>query len=145
MEGCFMKRRTVGERLREYMAVHGLKQVDILEKTRPYFTDKVKISKTDLSQYVNGKTEPRSDKLYILAKGLGVSEQWLLGFDDGAPITTDYSQARESLGHSGPNVIDDGLSVDEAVDNLRAYQGKPISDDEKEVLKDIIKGYLDRR
>ncbi|MEK1318189.1 helix-turn-helix domain-containing protein [Limosilactobacillus fermentum] len=145
MEGCFMKRRTVGERLREYMAVHGLKQVDILEKTRPYFTDKVKISKTDLSQYVNSKTEPRSDKLYILAKGLGVSEQWLLGFDDGAPITTDYSQARESLGHSGPNVIDDGLSVDEAVDNLRAYQGKPISDDEKEVLKDIIKGYLDRR
>lgn len=140
-----MKRRTVGERLREYMAVHGLKQVDILEKTRPYFTDKVKISKTDLSQYVNGKTEPRSDKLYILAKGLGVSEQWLLGFDDGAPITTDYSQARESLGHSGPNVIDDGLSVDEAVDNLRSYQGKPISDDEKEVLKDIIKGYLDRR
>lgn len=140
-----MKRRTVGERLREYMAVHGLKQVDILEKTRPYFTDKVKISKTDLSQYVNGKTEPRSDKLYILAKGLGVSEQWLLGFDDGAPITTDYSQARESLGHSGLNVIDDGLSVDEAVDNLRAYQGKPISDDEKEVLKDIIKGYLDRR
>lgn len=140
-----MKRRTVGERLREYMAVHGLKQVDILEKTRPYFTDKVKISKTDLSQYVNGKTEPRSDKLYILAKGLGVSEQWLLGFDDGAPITTDYSQARESLGHSGPNVIDNGLSVDEAVDNLRAYQGKPISDDEKEVLKDIIKGYLDRR
>lgn len=140
-----MKRRTVGERLREYMAVHGLKQVDILEKTRPYFTDKVKISKTDLSQYVNGKTEPRSDKLHILAKGLGVSEQWLLGFDDGAPITTDYSQARESLGHSGPNVIDDGLSVDEAVDNLRAYQGKPISDDEKEVLKDIIKGYLDRR
>ena len=140
-----MKRRTVGERLREYMAVHGLKQVDILEKTRPYFTDKVKISKTDLSQYVNGKTEPRSDKLYILAKGLGVSEQWLLGFEDGAPITTDYSQARESLGHSGPNVIDDGLSVDEAVDNLRAYQGKPISDDEKEVLKDIIKGYLDRR
>lgn len=140
-----MKRRTVGERLREYMAVHGLKQVDILEKTRPYFTDKVKISKTDLSQYVNGKTEPRSDKLYILAKGLGVSEQWLLGFDDRAPITTDYSQARESLGHSGPNVIDDGLSVDEAVDNLRAYQGKPISDDVKEVLKDIIKGYLDRR
>lgn len=140
-----MKRRTVGERLREYMAVHGLKQVDILEKTRPYFTDKVKISKTDLSQYVNGKTEPRSDKLYILAKGLGVSEQWLLGFDDESPITADYSQVRESLGYPGPDVINEGLSVDEAVDNLRAYQGKPISDDEKEVLKDIIKGYLDRR
>lgn len=136
-----MKRRTVGERLREYMAVHGLKQVDILEKTRPYFTDKVKISKTDLSQYVNGKTEPRSDKLYILAKGLGVSEQWLLGFDD-EPITGKESQVREPRKFYTANT---GLSVDEAVDNLRAYQGKPISDSEKEVLKDIIKGYLDRR
>lgn len=138
-----MKRRTVGERLREYMAVHGLKQVDILEKTRPYFTDKVKISKTDLSQYVNGKTEPRSDKLYILAKGLGVSEQWLLGFDTDNPASNDVSVGLGEIAR--PYEANIGLSVDEAVDNLRAYQGKPISDSEKEVLKDIIKGYLDRR
>lgn len=77
-----MKRETVGDRLRQLMDERGLKQVDIIEAAKPFFTDKVKISKTDLSQYVNNKAEPRSDKLYILAKGLNVPEQWLLGFDD---------------------------------------------------------------
>lgn len=77
-----MKRATVGDRLRQLMDDRGLKQVDILKATKPFFTDKVKISKTDLSQYVNNKAEPRSDKLYILAKGLNVSEQWLLGFNN---------------------------------------------------------------
>lgn len=79
-----MKRETVGDRLRQLMDERGLKQVDIIEATKPFFTDKVKISKTDLSQYVNNKAEPRSDKLYILAKGLNVPEQWLLGFNDDA-------------------------------------------------------------
>lgn len=77
-----MERKSVGQRLRTIMSNRGWKQKDILEATKPFFTDKTKISKTDLSQYVNDKTEPRSDKLYILAKGLNVSEQWLLGFDN---------------------------------------------------------------
>lgn len=76
------KRTTVGSRIRLYMKQHGLKQVDLLNKLKPFFTDNLKISKTDLSQYVNDKTEPRSDKLHILAKGLDVDEAWLLGFDD---------------------------------------------------------------
>lgn len=75
-------RQTVGDRLKEYMRLHNLKQVDILDMTKPFFTDKVKVTKTDLSQYINNKTEPRSDKLHILAKGLNVDEAWLLGFDD---------------------------------------------------------------
>lgn len=37
---------------------------------------------------MNDKTEPRSDKLYILARGLNVSEQWLLGFDNDDPKRT---------------------------------------------------------
>lgn len=123
-----MERKTVGQRLKQIMQERGLKQVDIINLVKPFFTDKVKISKTDLSQYVNDKAEPRSDKLYILAKGLNVPEQWLLGFD-----TTTSPTPRTA-----------GLSVDEAVDNLRPYGGKPISDDQKAVIKDLIKGYLDR-
>lgn len=123
-----MKRKTVGQRLRQIMNERGLKQVDIIELAKPYFTDKSKISKTDLSQYVNDKAEPRSDKLYILAKGLDVPEQWLLGFD----TNQDKKQHHEKL------------TVDEAVDNLLPYGGKPISDSQKAVIKDLIKGYLDR-
>ena len=123
-----MKRKTVGQRLKQIMDERGLKQVDIIELSKPFFTDKVKISKTDLSQYVNDKAEPRSDKLYILSKGPGVSEQWLLGFDS----DEDNQEVHPKL------------TVDEAVDNLMSYQGKPISDDQKAIIKDLIKGYLDR-
>ncbi|MBO1214126.1 helix-turn-helix domain-containing protein [Staphylococcus nepalensis] len=41
----------------------------------------VQISKTDISQYVNGKVNPGQNKLYILAKILNVSEAWLLGYN----------------------------------------------------------------
>lgn len=76
-----MNKLTTGKRLKQLMADRGLRQVDILEKAAPFFTDKTKISKTDLSQYINDKTEPRQDKLFILAKALNVNEAWLMGFD----------------------------------------------------------------
>lgn len=65
---------------------------------------------------------PGTENLSKVAKVLGVSTDYLLGNDN--------------------DTKKDGLSVDEAIDNLRPYQGKPISDDQKEVIKDLIKGYL---
>lgn len=62
------------------MSERGLKQVDVINLAKPYFDD-VKITKTDLSQYVNDKTEPRQDKMYILSKALNVNEAWLMGFN----------------------------------------------------------------
>lgn len=76
------KRASVGSRLRIAMRKKNLKQVDILNLAKPYFTDNIKISKTDLSQYVNDKTEPRSDKLNILSLALNIQQQWLLGYGD---------------------------------------------------------------
>lgn len=121
-----MRKMTVGERLNQIMSERGLKQKDILDKAEPYFTNEVKISKSDLSQYVSGKTEPRSDKLYILAKALNVSEQWLLGYDD-------------------ENADDKKLTVEEALDSVMPYDGKPISDHDKKALTRIIKAYLKSR
>lgn len=121
-----MRKMTVGERLNQIMSERGLKQKDILDKAEPYFTNEVKISKSDLSQYVSGKTEPRSDKLYILAKALNVSEQWLLGYDD------------ESADNKK-------LTVEEALDSVMPYDGKPISDHDKKALTRIIKAYLKSR
>ncbi|MBT8811419.1 hypothetical protein BTI09_05140 [Lactobacillus delbrueckii subsp. bulgaricus] len=121
-----MRKMTVGERLNQIMSERGLKQKDILDKAEPYFTNEVKISKSDLSQYVSGKTEPRSDKLYILAKALNVSEQWLLGYDDKA-------------------ANDKKLTIEEALDSVMSYDGKPISDHDKKALTRIIKAYLKSR
>ncbi|MBO1199088.1 helix-turn-helix domain-containing protein [Staphylococcus simiae] len=69
-------------RLKEAMKKNNMKQVDIINKVKSLneFND-IKISKTDLSQYVNGKTTPGQKKLYVLAKILNVNEAWLLGYN----------------------------------------------------------------
>lgn len=73
---------STGVRLRQYMSEHNLKQVDILRLAKSFYNETgVKITKTDLSQYIHDKTEPRQDKLYVLANALNVNEAWLMGYD----------------------------------------------------------------
>lgn len=70
------------KRLKQALNASGMKQVDVINKSKLLYEETgVKVSKTDLSQYVNGKTEPGQKKLYVLAKVLNVSEAWLLGYD----------------------------------------------------------------
>ena len=75
-------KETTQQRLRQVMSERNLKQIDILNMSKQH-QDKynIKMSKSHLSQYVNGKSSPDQHKLYLLAKTLGVSEAWLLGYD----------------------------------------------------------------
>lgn len=61
------------DRLNKVMDIKGIKAVDLCEKTG--------IPKSAMSYYMSGKSEPKSDRLYILAKALDVEEAWLLGYD----------------------------------------------------------------
>ena len=81
-----MKESNTSERLRYIIDSRGLKQVEILEKCKP-FCDKynVRLAKNDLSQYVSGKVEPKQDKLSILSLALNISEAWLAGYN--VPMT----------------------------------------------------------
>nr|DAY75057.1 MAG TPA: bifunctional HTH-domain containing protein/aminotransferase [Caudoviricetes sp.] len=64
------------------MSERNLKQVDILRLAAPYCKkNNIKLNRNDLSQYVNGKVEPRKSKLYILGQALKVNEAWLMGYD----------------------------------------------------------------
>ncbi|MDE5779166.1 MAG: DNA-binding protein [Lachnospiraceae bacterium] len=64
------------------MNERNLKQIDILERAQPYCEQyNIKLSKSDLSQYVSGKVEPGQHKLSILGLALNVSEAWLMGYD----------------------------------------------------------------
>lgn len=69
-------------RLKQIMTEQHLRQVDILERAKPYL-DKynVKLGRNDISQYVSGKVEPRQDKLTVLGLALNVNEAWLMGYD----------------------------------------------------------------
>lgn len=73
---------TFDKRLKQALKDNNFKQIDVIEKSKKYYEEVgTKISKTDLSQYVNGKTKPSQKKLYTLAKVLNVSEAWLLGYN----------------------------------------------------------------
>ena len=68
-------------RLKQAMAAKGLKQVDLLALAK----DKgLKLGKSQLSQYVGGKTIPRESMLCALAGMLGTTPGWLLGTNETA-------------------------------------------------------------
>lgn len=82
-------------RLKQYMDEESIKQIDIIERCKPFFTDELKLSKSKLSQYVSGTYQPKSDMLYLLGQGLGVSELWLMGYNvsrDGTETTEEFRQ-----------------------------------------------------
>lgn len=82
-EVIHVKISTTAKRLSEYMAMHGKRQVDLLEMLKPYCEEHgVKIGKSEISQYISGKFEPGSEKIYVLSVALGVNTLWLMGYDE---------------------------------------------------------------
>lgn len=75
------------DRLRLAMDSKGLKAVDLCERGN--------IPKSAMSYYLSGRQEPKSDRLYLLAKLLDVSEAWLLGYDVPMERSPDQKEADE--------------------------------------------------
>lgn len=73
---------TTAVRLKQIMEERNLRQVDIVRLCQP-FCEKyhLKLTKSDLSQFVSGKVIPGQWKISILAYALDVSESWLMGYD----------------------------------------------------------------
>ena len=69
--------------------------------------ERTKLSKSTISHYMSGYTQPKSDKLFILSKALNVSEAWLMGLDapmerpslqfDSTPDDTPWNRALSKL------------------------------------------------
>lgn len=79
---CILDKLTTSQRILEIMNERNLKQRDILELTEPYCKQYgIKLTKTDLSQYVSGKTEPGQHKLMILSLALNLNPVWLMGYN----------------------------------------------------------------
>jgi transcriptional regulator with XRE-family HTH domain len=60
-------------RLQQALDRKGWKAVDLVERTG--------VPKGAVSYYLAGKSKPKTDRLYIIAKALDVSEAWLSGYD----------------------------------------------------------------
>lgn len=64
---------TFANRLKKAMSIRNIKAIELSEKTG--------ISKSSLSEYINGKYEAKQNGIYLLAKALDISEPWLMGLD----------------------------------------------------------------
>ncbi|MBP3700102.1 MAG: transcriptional regulator [Oscillospiraceae bacterium] len=75
-------KKTTADRLKEVMEERRLRQADIVAMCQPYCEEyRVKLGKSDLSQYVSGRVVPGQSKLFILARALNVNEAWMMGYD----------------------------------------------------------------
>lgn len=63
----------IGERIREAMRIRGMRQIDLSKRTG--------IAKGSISEYVNGKNDPKQVKMYLIAAALQVRPDWLMGLD----------------------------------------------------------------
>lgn len=94
------------ERLKEIMDIKGLKQVDVIKLCEPVGAEYgIKIGKSHMSQYISGKTQPRTDILTVLARALEVNELWLYGEDvpmkQNGRTNSNKNKSKSSIGGSG--------------------------------------------
>ncbi len=125
-----MKNSNTQSRLKKIMEERDLKQIDVVHLCEPYCKKyNVKFNKSDLSQYLSGKTVPNQDKLYILCNALKVSEAWLMGFDVIKDRTENYQPP--SVNFKNLNNLNETLAT--------------LKDNELEVFFDIVKNAYDNR
>lgn len=67
------KKYELKDRLREALEHKGMKPAELADITG--------IPKSMVSYYLSGKSVPRADRIYEIAKVLDVSEAWIMGFD----------------------------------------------------------------
>ena len=124
-------KNTTAARLQQVMSERNLKQVDVISLSKVHQKELgVKLGKSALSQYINGKSTPDQEKLVLLARTLGVSEAWLMGYD--VPMTKEEQPT---------NAHD----IDNIIDNAMMFDGKPLTESDKRAIRGIIAGYMDSK
>lgn len=117
-------KNTTAARLQQVMNERNLKQVDVISLSKVHQKELgVKLGKSALSQYINGKSTPDQEKLVLLARTLGVSEAWLMGYDTNE--STDVKKESIDLSNLREKVV--------------MFDGKPLSDDDVKKIEQIIR------
>jgi repressor (phage associated) len=152
----FMERSSTSKRLRQIMSERNLRQVDILEKSKPFQKQLgVKMGRSALSQYVTGKSKPDDKKLYLLSKTLNVSEAWLMGYDVDKKRIPDSE--RNSISNDQPEIISiynkleqprQGKVLDFAKEQLEEQENSEVvsifnkPQDDEDYITDYVEGLV---
>ena len=92
-----MENSSFSERLKAAMEAKNLKQVDLIKAAQQ---KNIKLGKSQISQYVSGKTIPRENILKVLADILEVQAEYLGGNSDIEPVAGEKQQMTKTEGQS---------------------------------------------
>ena len=110
-------------RLKESMDQRHMKQIDLLRLAQE---QNLKLGKSHISQYVNGKTMPRAEILNFLASALDVDADWLSG---STGLSSDISKLNSSISDTvkSPDVLNhSSASKDIAANSSTASAPSPV-------------------
>ncbi len=94
-QGGFVSQQPFSSRLKQAMDDAGLKQASLISTAA---SKGIRLGKSQVSQYVSGKTVPRPDTMAALAEILGVSQEWLAqGTGAARPAVSSSSPATARL------------------------------------------------
>ena len=106
-----MSNEVFAQRLRTAMEKHQMKQVDLVRAAQE---QGMKLGKSHVSQYVSGKTVPRTEILNFLAAALQVEPDWLMGKE----TVTENGSLKEAASEGAD--LEDGSM--EREDNIRVFR-----------------------
>lgn len=86
----------------------------------------LKIGTSTLGMYETNKREPSPKVLKRIADYFNVSTDYLLG-------------------RNNSKVKGDSLSLDEAVDSVMSFDGRPVTDHDRQMMKSLWKSYLENK
>lgn len=108
-----MSKSSFSDRLKRSMELAGIKQADLIRLAEEQGK---KLGKSQVSQYVSGKTIPRKDVLEVLSRILGVSQEWLLA-GEGEQTAAGRLQDNAAQGHGAhdgesPDISEPAATLD---------------------------------
>lgn len=129
-----IQKEVFSKRLKAAMKKQNLKQIDLVRAAQ---TQRIKLGKSHVSQYVSGKTVPRTDILLFLAKTLQVEEEWLIGVSDMESDTEISANNRNILDTNKTILENSNKENSEALTMSSKRQESSIS--ETEIISDTNK------
>ena len=114
-----MPHREFADRLRKAMDDAGLKQIDLIRIAED---SEQKLGKSQLSQYLSGKTMPRQATLRFLALTLSISPDWLAGTETAEESPRETGPSEEPIKEPATEIVAAAEAVMDAAEKLAAPQ-----------------------
>ena len=120
-----MKNEVTAKRLRLALDNSGMKSQELAEKAQ--------VSKSSISQYVNGSHAPSNISAGKIGKVLGVDPLWLMGFDVSMKIDTSSPELTSDI---LVEIYDSELAKDEQFKKIMKYY-KSMNQSDRDMLENI--------